>query len=197
VSRVRVYEAEAIAKNIRETFTAKKSTKRKRFNFSWPTIWQQVGDSLGVAYNSDKWKKEGDFILYKHLAESRNCAFCVPGFLRDYDDPSSEWPTIGPMVSFADTPMPHDFAILALFEEIDLQLYTGGTDDQPELGRGDDGVVKVTVAHGVLGAGMIMWEEVDDDRKNQPFLFVYTEKEGPLMFIVGKELDVLADGIVG
>jgi hypothetical protein len=192
MSRVKVYEAEDIARNIRETFTAKKAMKRHAFNFNWPSVWQNIGDSLAVAYASDKWKDDGDYELYKHLAESRNHAFCVPGFLRDFDNPKKEWPTIGPMVSFADVPMPREFAILALFEELDLQLHVDGTDDDPQFGEEDEGVVKVTVAHGILGASKILWEE-----SPEPFLFIYTEKDGPLVFIIGEELDVLADGIVG
>ena len=34
-------------------------------------------------------------------------------------------------------------------------------------------------------------------RKKEPFLFVYTERDGILMIVVGEELDVEKDGIVG
>jgi hypothetical protein len=195
MGRVRVYDSEHLAKNMRETFTDKKSTKRTKFPFTWPDTWQNVGDSLAIAYSSDKWADEGDLTPYKHLAESPNRAFCVPGFLRDMDNPKKEWPTIGPHVSFEDVPMPKHFAVLALFEEVNLKLHTKGTDEEPRFGRGDEGVVKVTVGHATLGGGMIRWSE-ESSRGDQPFLFVYT-KSGPLMLIVGEELDVLADGIVG
>lgn len=195
MSRVRVYEAEHIAREIRETFTAKKVQRKIKFPFNWPTEMQHVGDSLAVAYSSDKWKDDGSYELYKHLAESRNRALCKEGFLRSMDNPSNPVPTIGPVVSFTDVPMPRDFAVLALFEEVDLELHTKGTDDNPQFGRG--GVVKVTVAHGMLGGSKIVWSAIDPDLDDQPFLVIYTEKDGPLMVIVGDELDIEADGIVG
>lgn len=188
-NRVRVFDAEDDACRMRETFTAKAVKERVKFDFHWPTQMQHVGDSLAVAYSSDKWKDEGDIELYKHLAESRNVILCVPGFLRDGDRPDDEVETIGPMISFAQTPMPRDIAILALFEEADLQLHVDGTDDAPSLGAKDDGVVKVTVAHGHLGGG-----KMQDGRV---FLVVFTERDGILMLILGDELDVLEDGIVG
>jgi hypothetical protein len=197
MSRVRVYNAEEIARDIRETFTAKPVQKEVKFPFGWPRHMQHVGDSLAVAYSSDKWKREGDYIAYKHLAESRNRALCVPGFLRDFDRPSEPWPAIGPMVSFDRMPMPKHFAILALFEEVNLKLYTRGTHEEPGFGRGrDDGVVMVTVAHGMLGGSKILWSE-KYDVPDEPFLFIYDERSGPLMMIVGDELDIREEGIVG
>jgi hypothetical protein len=188
-NRVRVFDAEDDARKMRETFTAKPVREKVKFRFRWPAEMQHVGDSLAVAYSSDKWKDDDDLELYKHLAESRNVVLCVPGFLRDGDSPTQVIETIGPTVSFADTPMPRDIAILALFEEANLQLHVDGTDDAPELGRKDDGVIKVSVAHGHLGGG-----KMHDGRV---FLVVYTERDGVLMLILGDELDVLADGIVG
>lgn len=194
--RVKVYDTQDVAKNIRETFTSKASKNATKFNFDWPSKMQHVGDSLAIAYSSDKWKDDGDYELYKHLAESPNVALCVPGFLRDYDNPSASIRTIGPMVSLKNVPMPREFAVLALFEEADLHLHTGGTNDHPVLGREDDGVVQVSIGHAILGGSHIRWSKVSD-RPDQPFLFVYTEREGPLMIILGDELDIEADGIVG
>lgn len=198
MSRVRVYDSEDIARNIRETFTAKPVRHELRFPFTWPRHMQHVGDSLAVAYSSDKWRDDGDHIAYKHLAESRNHALCVPGFLRDFERPSEPWPAIGPMVSLDGMPMPKHFAVLALFEEVDLKLHTRGTDAEPGFGRAkDDGVVKVTVAHGFLGGGKILWSKKYNSMEDEPFLFVYDEKSGPMMIIVGDELDIEPDGIVG
>lgn len=196
MSRVKVYDTREIAKNIRETFTAKASKKETVFSFNWPVVMQNVGESHAVGYSSDKWKHEGDYELYKHLAESRNMAFCVDGLLREFNDPSRKLSTIGPHVSFRDVPMPREFAVLALFEEVDLQLHVRGTNKNPILGRGDEGMCQVSIGHAVLGGSKIRWSQVSD-REDQPFLFVYTEREGPLMIIVGEELDIEADGIVG
>lgn len=195
-NRRRVYDAEDVARDMRETFTKKKVREKIQFPFDWPKKMQHVGDSLAVAYQSDKWKDEGDFELYKHLAESKNRVFMVSGFLRDYHNPKKAWPTIGPMIDMTEIPLPKDFAELALFEEADLKLHVKGTESRPRFGRGDDGIVKVTLAHGMLGGGKIMWSEVNGD-EDQPFLFVYDEREGVKLFITGDELDVEADGIVG
>lgn len=197
--RVRVYDAEKAAREMRETFQNAPVKRRRKFDFSWPTVLQNVGDSLAVAYSSNKWKKsKGDYELYKHLAESRNRALCVPGLIMQEDSPSQDWPVVGPMVSMVDVPHPDHFAELALFEEANLKLYTDGDDRAPSFGRGRDvGVVTITVKHGMLGGGMFGWSRVDGGRSDQPFLFVYTKRDGVLLIIVGEELDVLKDGIVG
>jgi hypothetical protein len=195
--KVRVYDAADLAMNMRETFQAAPVQEEIEFPFDWPEVMQNVGDSLAVAYSSDKWRESGDMEMYKHLAESRNKVLCVPGLIHDYYEPGETMEVIGPYVSYADVPMPDSFAILALFEEIDLKLYVSGTDKAPKFGKGRNaGVMKVTVKHGMLGGSKICWSKVSR-RKDQPFLFVYTEDEGVLMIVVGDELDIERDGIVG
>ncbi len=195
--RVKVYESQEIAKNIRETFMDRAPKGETDLPFGWPKYWQHVGDSLAVAYASDKWKKPGSYELYKHLAESRNRVLVRPGFLRDYYNSNGGWPVIGPTVSISDTPMPKHIAVLGYFEEADLQLHTSGTDEDPRFGKGaDDGIVKVSVGHAMLGASKIRWDAVSRGR-SQPFLVVYSPSKGPFMLIVGEELDVEKDGIVG
>lgn len=200
MSRVRVYDAADMAREMTETFKKRGVEEERKFPWKWPQRMQFVGESLAVAYSSDKWEKEKrnerKWTLWKHIAESRNRALCKDGFLRDFDDPSRAYPTIGPDVDFAHTPMPSHFSILALFEEANIQLHTGGTDEEPELIE-DEGIVKVTVKHGFLGGSKILWSETEEGGKDQPFIFVYTVKDGPLMLIIGDELDIEADGIVG
>lgn len=195
--RVRVYEADEIARTINRTFKAREVESEDEMPFSWPSRLQYAGDSYGVAYASDKWKKRrGDFELYKHIAESRNRAFVRPGFLRDFDNPKKPWPIVGPMIDFTRFPMPDTGTELALFEEIDLRLHVGGTHADPRFGKSDEGYVKVTLAHGLLGGGKICWSKTTGD-KDQPFLFVYNEKDGVQIIVVGDELDIEKDGIVG
>ena len=219
-SRLRVYDAYGVAKQMREVFADRPVEKKQRFDFPWPGRLQHVGDSLAVAYASDKWQpKDGrgqrEVELYKHLAESRNRAFARAGIFFDRDAPSKRWPVRGPNVSFADVPMPSHFAILGLFEEIDLKLYTGGSDSAPRFGRGDDGVVHCKVSHAYLGGSCFMWNEVGAQKEerqkllkngtpadelpdyNEPFIFVYTKTEGVMFVVVGDELDIEKDGIVG
>jgi hypothetical protein len=196
MSRRRVYEANEVAEGYVQKFHARPVREEHDFDFDWPDALQHVGDSLAVAYASDKWKNKGDFELYKHLAESPNRAYVKKGLLRDWD---SEKPvrTIGPMVSFERVPMPKQFAILGYFEEANFRLHTSGTARQPYFGEHeDDGCVAVAIGDAWLGASKIRWSEVSD-RDDQPFLFVYTKSEGPLILVTGEDLDVEKDGIVG
>lgn len=200
-ARRRVYDAKNVATDMVETFNDRKWEYQQNLSFGWPSALQNVGDSLSVAYASDKWKPKNsrgkrEQELYKHLSESRNRAFVRKGLLKDFYKPNKSWPVRGPMTKFSDCPMPQHFAILGLFEEVDLQLYTGGTRERPQI-VGDDGIVKVTVSHGMLGASKMLWSVEDESEKDEPFLFVYTKSDGVLMIIVGDELDVKKDGIVG
>jgi hypothetical protein len=199
----RVYDAQDLAIGMTERFNDRPWEYTEELPFSWPTYMQNVGDSLAVAYASDKWKskskngkREGE--LYKHLAESRNRALVQPELLRDEYKPNRKWPTKGPMVSLSKVPLPQHFAVLGLFEEIDLQLYTKGTNRKPAFSDDkDEGVVGVRVRHGMLGGSYIRWSELYDDEKDQPFLFVYTRTSGVCIIVVGDSLDVKKDGIVG
>jgi hypothetical protein len=195
--RARIYEAEEMARNMRRTFTDKPVTGRKELPFTWPRLMRHVGSNEGVAYSSDKWKKDGEYELYKHIAESKNRVLVLDGFLRDFDDPSKPWPAIGPYVDLTDVPLPKHFAFLAYLEEVNLRLHTHGTDAAPKLGDGDDGYVKVALKHGLVGGATIRWDLMDPRAKPQTVLFVYTEADGPLMLIEGEKLDVEKDGIVG
>jgi hypothetical protein len=199
----RVYDAQDLAIGMTERFKDRPWEYSEELPFSWPTYMQNVGDSLAVAYDSDKWKPKGnggkrEGELYKHLAESRNRALVQPGLLRDEYKPNKAWPTKGPTVSLASVPMPQHFAVLGLFEEINLQLFTKGTNRRPAFSDDkDEGVVGVRVRHGMLGGSYIRWSELYDDEKDQPFLFVYTRASGVCIIVVGDDLDVRKDGIVG
>ncbi len=202
-SRPRIVDAEDAARQMRSVFADRNVEKRQSMQFSWPDEMQHVGQSIAVAYASDKWKNPGDYELYKHLHDglTHNRALCSTGFLHHYEQQGKRFETIGPVVSFAGVPMPQHFAVLGLLEEVDLRMHVGGTDDDPKVGRGDNGIVKVIVAHAMLGAGVIRWS-VDGAEEDEPFVFVYSESSGRdrggvHMIIVGDELDIEKDGIVG
>jgi hypothetical protein len=194
---IRVYDAEDIARDMRKTFQDRSSERQLQFDFVWPESMQHVGDSLAVAYSSDKWRANGDMVQYKHLAESHNSAFALEGIIRRRETPKKEWPVCGPLVELRDVPLPRHFALLGTFEEVDLRLFDCHGNAEPQFGSGqDDGVVQVTVAHGLLGASKIRWSEVGE-REDEPFLFVFTERDGVLLIVVGDDLDIKRDGIVG
>lgn len=200
--RPKVYDAFDEVRRMRETFTDRPVERTFKVGFDWPSSLQQIGDSLAVAYGSDKWQPKTasgrrEVELYKHLAESRNVAFAKPGILVDRDDMGRPWPVIGPRVSLAELPMPKQFALLGWFEEICLKLYTKGTDKSPKFGSGDDGIVHVQIQHAYLAGSKVQWSRVDPRRENQPFLFVYTKTDGVMFLVFGEELDIEKDGIVG
>lgn len=193
---------EDIARRMVNTFKDRPVEYRVDLSFTWPNQLQNVGDSLAIAYNSDKWEKpprgKRKWTDYKHLAESRNIVFVRKGLLYDYHNPSKSWPVVGPMEHFRDVPMPNGIADLGLFEEADLVLYEGIDEDgEPYFSDDEDeNVVKVTIRHAKVGGAKIRWSKVGP-YEDQIFLFVYTEKQGVHMIIIGEELDVLKDGIVG
>lgn len=199
-ARPRVYDAREIAERITTTFKNRPVEYEERLPFHWPAVVQHVGDSLGEAYDSDKWKSKGfggrrERELYKHLAESRHRALVVPGMLFDEDE-GRVARCIGPKVSLADWPMPADFSIMAKMTEVDLCLFTRLVRGRPAFGpHEDDGCVAMRVPWGMLGGGMILWSRVSDE-PDEPFLFVY-DRKGIVMLIVGDQLDIEADGIVG
>lgn len=201
--RVRVVDAEQIAREMREVFAARPVEYMVELDFDWPSTLQNIGDSLAVAYASDKWKDldakgKRDIELYKHLAESRNRVLVKRGLLVDADDTDAAWPVIGPHVALAELPMPKHFAVIGLFEEACLKLYTSNGSGYHFSKAKDDGIVRVQLRHAFLGGSKILWSSNDPhDPGNEPFLFVYTEEDGILMVIVGDELDVQKDGIVG
>jgi len=200
--RVRVYDAREDAIAMRETFVNRAVEYETDFPFHWPGVMQNVGDSLAVAYASDKWKpknKRGrrELELYKHLAESRNHIFSVDGvitFPKKRKSGYERYPVLGPHVEFYDVCMPDAFAVLGLFEEANVQLYTEGSDEAAGFGEHeDDGVVTLTVRHGMLGGAKM----ITRPGYFKPFLFVYTASGGVYFLIVGDELDIEKDGIVG
>jgi hypothetical protein len=209
-ARVRVYDNLASARRMRETFTKKPVREEVELPFTWPARLQRIGLSYGVAYNSDKWHKDGDFTLYKHLTErpdpeqSPHHVLAVPGSLVDYET-KKPLATIGRTYDMSDVPMPKHFTVLALFEEINIRLYTRGDDDRPLLPNSKtDGFVSVWYAHAKLGGGEILWSKIDPSYHDQPFLCIYAKdgkgqyaKDALQMIVVGHDLDVEKDGIVG
>lgn len=203
-SRPQVYDTEQAARKMRAVFTAAPVAEEKVLPFTWPSALQWVGDSVGVGYASDKWKNKGDFQLYKHVAESRNRLLVIPSFIHDYACTTRQWEVVGPRVQMADIPMPKHVATLAHFDTLFAQTFARISRGGVPLVEGDDGYIQLTVSKGILGGSVLPWSRIGVDREDQPFLFVYTEPcprdrdpGGVKIIIVGEELAVEADGIVG
>jgi hypothetical protein len=201
--QLKVYEAEDLARDMVRTFNDREVERREHFPLSfWPPELQNVGDSLGIAYSSDKWQPKDaagrrQMERYKHLAESRNRAFLRPGLLVDADEPESSWPVYGDLYSFDDVPMPEHFAILGLFLEINLQLHTGMRNGRPAFSSGDEGIVATKVRHGMVGGSQIRWSQIEPGAEDELFLFIYTKRQGLLAIVLGEELAITKDGIAG
>jgi hypothetical protein len=185
-------DARRSATAIREKFIDAPATKEQAMRWKWPREMQEVGrwqaGEGAVMYASNKWQKNPSHVIdYKHLAEGPQRLLVLPGFLRDYHRPGSKVRVTGPMVEL-DGPMPDAFAVLAPILGIQARLYDGGTESEPELS--EDSLYQINIANATLGAAR-------HTGSGQTFLFVYTEKEGPLCVITGDILDVEKDGIVG
>jgi hypothetical protein len=202
--RVKVFEAETIARNIAQTFKDRPVESQEVLDFDWPDVIQEVGESLGVAYDSDKWKPRDelgkrDSEIYKHIAESRNRIYAEPSCIQPGQGTGLDLKPIGPKLSLAKASrsgeilMPESFAVLGRFVEANVVLHTSGTDEQPRRAtRGDKGVYTLSVKHGMLGAS-----KMKRNGKLQPFLFVYRRDFGVYFIITGDQLDIEKDGIVG
>jgi len=203
MGRIRFYdpnESLQEATRIRRTFTKKEPRQLREQTWTWPDRLRHVGESMAVAYASDKWKRDGDFELYKHLAESRNDAWIAPSFeLVSLSDPGKPWPVYGPEKDLTRVQMPEHFALLGHFEALNLRLHDASFEPNGRgVAREDRGVVQVTIRHAMLGGGVMVTAEGD----RRPFLVVYSEatpsSDGELhLLVVGDKLDIEADGIVG
>ena len=182
---------EAVAEEIRETFTDRPAEKRTNVSWRWPRTLQEVGQCVAVMYSSDKWKAgrgKNWAEDYKHVAEGEQWILVRPGFLVEDERPSQEIPVCGPKIELG--PMPTAFAVLADVLGAQLRLYR-----QSDL-RGTDGsaaasgdLYQTNVARAKLGGARFP----DND---EPFLFIYTAA-GVEMIIVGRELAIEKDGITG
>lgn len=203
-SRIKVFDAEDIARGISETFKDRPVENRETLKFGWPDKLQMVGQNLGVAYDSNKWKPRDaagrrESELYKHIAESPNRVYADPNLIQLEGNDGRLARTIGPKISLKQLSkskgfaMPEHFAVLGLFMECNCILHTDGTDDGPLLPeRGDEGCFTLTVQHGMLGASKFM-----SGGTMRPFIFVYHPTGGVYFIITGDELDIEKDGIVG
>lgn len=181
-----MYDARDIAADMTRRFKDRPVEYEQAFDFPWPKRLQAIGDSLAVAYASDKWKEPDTFTgkrmweLYKHVAESRNRVLAQPRFL--HKGANEAWPVVGPMVNLEDVQWPDHISILGLFEEANLELDTAD---------GQECIVSVRTNHGMLGAGVLR------QRSGQRvFLCIYDSK-AIRMVIIGDKLAIEKDGITG
>lgn len=182
--RIAIVDTDQDAQEIFEKFHDKPSKKHVKMNFSWPTELQEIGEAKAQMYRSNKWKTNPkDTEDYKHIAESYQRCYVVPGFLRDYST-GKKMSVHGPFLD-VQGPMPKHFTILAPLIGIQVRLY--GKSGKPS---GSDDLYEVVVQNGMLGGAK-------HPDTGEVFLFVYTKDHGIGMLITGDELGIEKDGIVG
>lgn len=178
-----------------ERFTDRPVEKVAKLPFDWPKQLQFIGHSLAVAYSSTKWERPNSrgrrkIHAYKHLAESENRIFARKGWVPDFD-------VMGPQIPFAGkAPLPEDFAHLGLFELVDIHLFNAGSSKSPGFDPDDELIVEVEMGGARLGGSLLLWSTVSD-LPDEPFLFVYTPRGGVQCIIVGDDLAIHKDGIIG
>jgi len=185
-------DARSAAVSIREKFIDAPATTEETMRWKWPREMQEIGrwqaSDGAIMYASNKWQKNPNNVIdYKHVAEGPQRLLAVPGFIREYHNTSRKIRVYGPIVEL-NRPMPEAFAVLAPILGIQAELFDAGTNAAPE--SSGDSTYNIEIGNAMLGAAR-------HTETGRTFLFVYTEKEGPLCVITGDELDVEKDGIVG
>lgn len=173
------------ARDIRRKFYDQEPNKKTPMPWEWPRHLQEVGVCEAVMYTSDKWHRRFDFEDYKHRKEGPQYVLVRKNFVVDYFDPKTPIPMFGPSVEL--DKMPRFFAVLAPILGIQVCLYDSYDGDSATLSRDWH---QIDIPRAKLGAA-------EHPVTGDTFLFVYTEKHGVLTVIVGDELGVEKDGIVG
>lgn len=173
---------------IREKFYDRPVERRLNIPWQWPRAMREVGLNMSVMYASDKWKRRGQKEDYKHVSEGKQWILARPGFLRQYNHPDRHVAVAGPMVDLGT--MPDTFAVLADILGVQVRLYEqGGPKGYRLPSDADEGYHQVVIPGAKLGAARF-------PDSGDAFLIVYT-RAGVDLLIVGEELDVEKDGIVG
>lgn len=184
--RPRLFDNFDEARSIRETFVDRDAKRVKRFSWTWPSTFEEIGTGLSVAYTSDKWQEIGEYDDYKHIAEAPQAVLCRPGCLVDYHHRKKKVPVCA--VPFRlPSPMPEYIAELAPLLNFQVALYE--CDGKQPVLPARPRIMQVEFRYGMLGGAKL--------KTGEPFLVVYTKAGGPEALIFGRELDVEQDGIVG
>jgi hypothetical protein len=180
--RRRVYENRSsfeAARKLREKFVDRPMTRVSEVSWTWPKEMREVGTCESVMYTSDKWRSLGDYIDYKHISEAPQRLLVKPGFIVDYK--SGKPLRLASEKRPLDYPMPDAFAELARI----LALQVRFLDEDGDPGE----YHQVNIARATLGAAR-------HPTTGETFLIVYTPST-LCAIIVGDQLDVEKDGIVG
>lgn len=172
----RIVDTHDVAKQIRETFYAKKVRREIPLPCKWPSRARYIGQGRAVMYQSDKWG--GPDQPWKHIAESEQEVYLTSQTLNSLYDADGNAFSFGPDAEWCEVngPMPRHMAVLA-----------------PSLG------LQVTLVTGELREISIpgtYWGATKHPDTGETYL-VWYDANAIYALITGEELDVTEDGIVG
>ncbi len=173
------------AAEIREAFYDKPVDAAFEFEWKWPKVMLDVGQSEAVQYTSDKWKRRGDYEDYKHVAEGPQRLYVKPGFLRDFSNTTRELDLDCEEVTLPSR-MPTAVAELAPILGIQFTPYEVRG---KKLVLSKEDPFHVMIQRAYVGAAKL-------PNTGETFLVIYTRSE-LCAIITGDSLGVEKDGIVG
>jgi hypothetical protein len=162
---------------IREDFYDKPHRQKKKVAWHWPDQMIEAGDCEAILYTSNKWQKDGRMIDYKHVKESPQKLL----LRQDLNFQGDEEDFAGPIIDLKGD-FPDSFAVLADCLGVQARLYLD--DEGKKLGP----YVDLKFSRCKLGGGKF--------EDGSAFCFVY-DSSGVLAVVIGRDLDILKDGIVG
>ncbi len=155
---------------------------------------RHIGTNEATAYFSDKWggSKTKSFEEFKHVSEAPQELYAVDNAM-----PGAIGPIWSPRANKAIMPLVlAELAPLIFFEGrlfVDIKKSKDG--DEGVLGDGDEGCVRIRPPGCLLYAGYM--RDARDPSTGETILVAIHPKDGVQYVVMGSELDVTKDGIVG
>jgi len=158
---------------------------------SWAGVrLRHIGTNEATCYLSDKWgyRKKRSFEEFKHVSEAPQELYAVDGVV-----PGAKGPIWSPKASKAI--LPTDLAELGPLICFESRLHLGVIEGEGVLGKGDEGCVRIAPAGCLLYAGFL--RDADDPDQGETILVVIHRRAGVQLVVMGDDLAVTKDGIVG
>lgn len=187
-NRARIVDTKDVAEKTYRTFYKRGSSYEVEVANQWPSRLQEVGAGKAELYRSNKWQKNlKEYEDYKHVVEGSRTLYVVPGWLVHYGQPSKKLDVCGPYVTL-EGPLPRHITRLGPLLGLQVHLFQEGAAGEPRL-EPDQGYYEIAVAHASLAAAK-------HPKTGDTFLAIY-DRHGIHAVLVGGELGITADGIVG
>ncbi len=184
-----------LARKMRETFMdAPGEYGTYDTGASWPSQFVAIGQGLSFAYTSHKWEKGDTFNDYKHVAEAPQTVYAAPVLASQFPRNLSGQPFLREAPDFV---LPMEVAELTPLLFVQMDLFDRGH----KVSGGDEGLRQIVLVGAMLYGGYARRPDASPSstskRDYRPFLFAASKKEGVILMVTGRDLDVTRDGIVG